>query len=64
VLADPGALAGGVASLVLIPLAGFLFAVTVTVIVLVRRRSARRLRAAASAPAYGGAWPPGPAPQA
>ncbi|MEU8266487.1 hypothetical protein AB0B89_04905 [Sphaerisporangium sp. NPDC049002] len=56
-----GALAGGVASLVLIPLAGFVFAVVTTIVVLVRRSRARKRRAAAS---YGGAWPQGTPPGA
>ncbi|MET8155099.1 hypothetical protein ABZT47_01920 [Sphaerisporangium sp. NPDC005289] len=61
--ADTGALAGGVASLFLIPLAGFLLAVVTTIVVLVRRGRNRKRQAAAAAP-YGGAWPQGAPPQA
>ncbi|WP_248961019.1 hypothetical protein [Sphaerisporangium perillae] len=59
--ANSGALAGGVASLFLIPLAGFVFAVVTTIVVLVRRSRNRKRRAAAS---YGGAWPQGTPPGA
>ncbi|MET8138863.1 hypothetical protein ABZU32_01000 [Sphaerisporangium sp. NPDC005288] len=61
--ADTGALAGGVASLFLIPLAGFLLAVVTTIVVLVRRGRNRKRQAAAAAP-YGAAWPQGAPPQA
>ncbi|WP_424535225.1 hypothetical protein ACOZ38_34475 [Sphaerisporangium viridialbum] len=61
--ASPGALAGGVASLILIPLAGFVLAVVTTIVVLVRRSRERKRRAAASA-SYGGAWPQGTPPGA
>ncbi|WP_214414299.1 hypothetical protein [Sphaerisporangium fuscum] len=59
--ASAGTLAGGVASLFLLPLGGFLFAVIVTIVVLVRRRGNRKRMAAASA--YG-AWPQGAPPAA
>ncbi|GAA1512087.1 hypothetical protein GCM10009677_51330 [Sphaerisporangium rubeum] len=57
--ANTGALAGGVAALFLVPLIGFLFALIVTIVVLVRRSRFRK-RLAPSAP-YGGGWqaPPG-----
>jgi hypothetical protein len=60
-VANAGALAGGVASLFLLPLGGFLFALIVTIVVLVRRSRNRKRQAAA---AYGGAWPQGTPPAA
>ncbi|MFC4529531.1 hypothetical protein [Sphaerisporangium dianthi] len=61
--ADPGALAGGVAFLILVPLAGFLLAVVTTIVVLVRRSRNRKRQAAAAVP-YGGGWPQGAPPRA
>lgn len=59
--ASAGALAGGVASLILIPLAGFVLAVVTTIVVLVKRNRARRRPAS---PGYAGGWPQGPPPGA
>ncbi|MFC4584676.1 hypothetical protein [Sphaerisporangium corydalis] len=59
--ASAGTLVGGVASLIVLPLGGFLFAVIVTIVVLVRRNRSRKRQAAAP---YGGGWPQGTPPGA
>jgi hypothetical protein len=58
VTANAGALAGGVLALILVPLAGFLLALIVTIVVLVRRSRFRKRNVAT--PPYAGGWQPAP----
>ncbi|MFC6086475.1 hypothetical protein [Sphaerisporangium aureirubrum] len=60
--ANAGALAGGVLALILVPLAGFLLAVVVTIVVVVRRSRFRKRVQIQGSPYAGGGWqapPPG-----
>ncbi|MEO3810460.1 hypothetical protein ABGB17_15790 [Sphaerisporangium sp. B11E5] len=57
--ANSGALVGGVAALFLVPLGGFLLALIVTIVVLVRRSRFRKRMPQGGAP-YGGGWQPTP----